>query len=87
MQFSRAASNKYQLYDCVVLIQAQPTVAKAGLAAGAVGVAALVLFQEASTVVELVGAATAGAFLLPRFLRPGSGTESGTRKQVRYGAP
>lgn len=63
-------------------MQSQPTFAKAGVAAGAVGVAAAVLFQEAGTVLELAAITAAGAFALPRFLSsPSAGVGEGTQKQ------
>ena len=59
-------------------LQSQPTLTKAGVAVGAVGVASAVLFQEAGAVLELAALAAAGAFALPRFLGSGSpGTVEG----------
>ena len=56
-------------------LQSQPTLTKAGVAVGAVGVASAVLFQEAGAVLELAALAAAGAFALPRFLNTGSSSE------------
>ena len=49
-------------------LQKQPTTTKAGLAVGAIGLAAVALFQEAEIVLEVLGAAAAGNFALKRLL-------------------
>ena len=55
-----------QMACCV--LQKQPTTTKAGLAVGAIGLAAVALFQEAEIVLEVLGAAAAGNFALKRLL-------------------
>lgn len=50
------------------ILQKQPTTTKAGLAVGAIGLAAVALFQEAEIVLEVLGAAAAGNFALKRLL-------------------
>ena len=66
--------------------QAQPTVAKAGIAAGALGLAGAVLFQEVGTAIELAAVAAAGAVFVPRFAGSGSTlpeTSETTKRQVK----
>jgi rhodanese-related sulfurtransferase len=63
--------------------KSQPTLTKAGVAVGAVGVAAAVLFQEAGTVLELAGIAAAGAFALPNFLGKGDSSGGTLKRQVK----
>ena len=70
--------------------QAQPSVAKAGIAAGALGLAGAVLFQEVGTAIELAAVAAAGAVFVPRFAGSGSSsdtlpdaTSETTKRQVK----
>lgn len=51
---------------CVV--QSKPTLTKAGLAVGAVGAAAVVLFNEVELVLEVLGVAAAGNFIAKKLL-------------------
>lgn len=48
--------------------KAQPTLTKAGLAVGAVGAAAVLLFNEVEIVLEVLGVAAAGNFLAKKLL-------------------
>ena len=65
-------------------MQSQPTLTKAGIAVGAAGVAAAVLFQEVGVVLELGVAAAAGSLLLPQFLQRGSSGGGTVKRQVKY---
>ncbi len=51
-----------------LLVQSKPTLTKASLAVGAVGAAAVVLFNEAEIVLEVLGVAAAGNFLAKKLL-------------------
>lgn len=51
-----------------ILPQSKPTLTKAGLAVGAVGAAAVVLFNEVEIVLEVLGVAAAGNFLARKLL-------------------
>ena len=62
-------------------LQSQPTLTKAGVAVGAVGVAAAVLFQEAGAVLELAALAGVGAVAIPRFLDRSS--PDGAKKEAK----
>ena len=52
----------------MTLLQAKPTLTKAGLAAGAAGAAGFLIFQEAGTVLEVLGVLAGVRFLGNRFL-------------------
>lgn len=49
-------------------VQSKPTLTKAGLAVGALGAAAVVLFNEVEIVLEVLGVAAAGNFLAKKML-------------------
>lgn len=49
-------------------MQSKPTLTKAGLAAGAAGAAGFLIFQEAGTVLEVLGVLAGVRFLGNRFL-------------------
>lgn len=49
-------------------MQSKPTLTKAGLAVGALGAAAVVLFNEVEIVLEVLGVAAAGNFLAKKVL-------------------
>ena len=49
-------------------VQSRPTLTKAGLAVGALGAAAVVLFNEVEIVLEVLGVAAAGNFLAKKLL-------------------
>lgn len=49
-------------------VQSKPTLTKAGLAVGALGAAAVVLFNEVEVVLEVLGVAAAGNFLAKKLL-------------------
>lgn len=49
-------------------VQSKPTLTKAGLAVGALGAAAVVLFNEVEIVLEVLGVAAAGNFLAKKLL-------------------
>ncbi len=49
-------------------MQSKPTLTKAGLAVGALGAAAVVLFNEVEVVLEVLGVAAAGNFLAKKLL-------------------
>lgn len=51
-----------------VSVQSKPTLTKAGLAVGALGAAAVVLFNEVEIVLEVLGVAAAGNFLAKKLL-------------------
>ena len=63
--------------------------AKAGIAAGAIGLAGAVLFQEVGTAIELAAVAAAGAVIVPRFAGSGAVSDAlpadseTTKKQVK----
>ena len=52
----------------VLLLQSQPTVTKGALAVGALGAAAVVLFNEVEIVLEVLGVAAAGNFVARKLL-------------------
>ena len=49
-------------------LQSKPTLTKAGLAVGAAGAAGFLIFQEAGTVLEVLGVLAGTRFLANRFL-------------------
>lgn len=68
--------------EAAVFLQNQPTIAKAGVAVGAIGVASALLFQEVGTLLEVAAVAAAGAYALPKFLTPsGEDASAGTQKR------
>lgn len=52
----------------LLLLQSKPTLTKGALAVGALGAAAVVLFNEVEIVLELLGVAAAGQFVARKLL-------------------
>ena len=63
-------------------LQSKPTLTKASLAVGAVGAAAVVLFNEAEIVLELLGVVAAGNFLAKKLFFAKDREQ--TVDQIRY---
>lgn len=67
---------------CLLLLQSKPTLTKGALAVGALGAAAVVLFNEVEIVLEVLGVAAAGNFLAKKLLFAKDRDQ--TVDQIRY---